>query len=377
MKKLILLFVFLVCLVWANAQISFSKSVDFTSENLNSSSIGIDIQDDTILSFDSKNGNLTLRFYKSDSLLTKKEFPLKKYFNKSNCEFEPMCLFQNNLLGILCGDELLVARLNSMQELQKIELKKLSSSFDFFKKSTGKFYCGSYFSLDRNLKKMEVVVYDIRFKKITTNYFTLDFPLATTVHPNSYFDPLYSSENRFLVSDALHYSIKIYDSTRLIDSIELEDANLFPKISDIDSIAYKRMQSNHLSLTDVTKFNSKMREKCSHIWSVFYLNSNSILVRISIPKGNHFEMFDHLWEKKDSKWILTQVKEINPYVQKSKNLWPYYSLYNKLIKINSGLCLVHFAEEQLNMENFQTDIYFNHQTQSDKLHSRLWYFQVD
>lgn len=377
MKKAILIVAFVHFILTLNAQLKLEKSVDFFNENLNSASIGLDFQNDTLLSYNVENGSLILRFYKLNTLISKRELPLKRFFKKNNCYYEPMCLFQNNTLGIVCGTQLLIANLDSKQELKKFKLKKLKSTCDFFKKSFGNFYLGSYFALDRSFKKMELTIYNIQNDEISNNQFNIDFPVATTVHPNSYFDPLYFSNDSYIVSDVGHYCIRIYQSNHLVDSIKLEDENLFPKISGLDSIAYRRIQVNHLSLTDVTKFNSKIREKCSHIWSVLYLDSNTLLVRVSIPQEKSFVMFDHLWEKTNSKWNITKVKEINPYVQKSNELWPYYSLYNKLIKNVSSLCFIHYAEDNLKNKMFQTDTYFNSNIEATKLHSNIWYFQVD
>jgi hypothetical protein len=386
MKKIFLTIVYLLFLANNNAQLQLVKTIDFFAEDLNNliGNSSFDIQNDTIVIYEKKGDNLDLRFYKDDSLFSLQILPLKKYFKKNDIRYAMRCLFQNKILAVNFGKQMLIAKLDSAMNIEKYEIKNLLNSSISFKKSIGSFYSIDYFSTDRTFKQPEVEIYDIKTGELSLHKFDFDFPVATTVSPNNYFEPLYYSKNRYAISDAAHYNIRIYEDNKLIDSIKMENDSLFPKISKKDSVAYRRVQSNFIDLDDITSFNSKIREKCAHIWSIFYLDTTNMVVRLTITENEIFEFYDHLWEKKNNKWELAKVVELFPNfdesTESSKNsskLWPHFSMYNRLIKNGNNLCFVHYAINGSTTENFQTDTYFKpvYETDPSNLHSRIWYFQ--
>lgn len=358
-----------------SAQLQLKKSEVFTREELLHSGFELDIQHDTILVYYADDDWLTLKFYHADNLVQNKRFSMRRLFNTETSGYQVLCAFQNGRLAILRGEQFYIGTFDTTMNLKKITRIKLDFSCDFLKKSKGSFYFGSHFSLDRDFRKTEVYRYSIQTNSVDKRQFEFDFPLASTMFPNSYFDPLYESQDDYLVANALHYSIKIYKQNVCVDSIQLVDETLFPKITATDSVTYRRLQRNHLAITDITAFNPEIRRRCAHIWSVFYLDSITILVRVSNPDTRSFYMVDHIWKKEANSWELSKVKNIEINDDSSAEVWPYFSIYNKLLKNNSTLCFIHYGKELLGFENFQPTTYFHYGNPSSSIKTVLWFFQ--
>lgn len=322
--------------------------------------------------------NLSVRIELSDSLLFEGQLPLKQIYGWRNRGYGIHAVFVANKLAIFAGKKMLLYACGDEASLKRVDKKRLSQSYDYFTKSNDAIYAYTYHALDRNFKQGELFTYQIATKKSTKQRITIDFPMATCISPNNYFDPLYgSNDNAFLLSDVGHYRILLYENGALSDSITLADDSLFVPISTKDSIAYKREQRNHQSLQDITQTNSDIRERNGHIWSVFYLDKNTIFVRLSNPiKPNDFELIDHLWVKVDGGWALKAVKKNNPYWHESNEFWPYFSMYNRMLKDETSLCYFHFASCAGESENFTTKDYFDPTTLTNNLCYYLWRFNI-
>lgn len=337
----------------------------------------VDVDAKRIAYFTKNADVLNLVVFEDSIQLANVQIPLKEIYNRKNKGYSYHCLIRGNRIAIFAGSYLFIYQLTDARNAVKETKVKLKTNYDFFNKSENSFYAYTYHTLNRNFKKGELFAYNFKSKTSKLTPIDIDFPVATSISPNNYFDPLYTSDESYLLADVGHYRIRFYRNGELIDSIVLNDPNLFKPISTLDSIRYRRVQANHLDLTDITDNNAKLRGHSGHIWSVYYLTDSLVFVRLSQPAGSSFELADHLWKKENNKWSLQTVMEINPFAKNNERYWPYFALYNRLMKNNDKLDFFHFtACSNVNTNAFASADYFKSSVEFSQLCYVLWRFQL-
>ncbi len=374
---------FLFLLLFTNYSFSQSELIRTKVQVINNktaleSSTQIEVDSNRICYVSRNKEGFRISIFQDSIQLTDQIIPFNEIYNFRNKGYSYHCLLRANTFALFVGKYLFLYDLTLTNELKKKCKIKLKSSYELFNKSKNTLYAYTYHPLDRTIKTGELFSYNFISKETKTKSLPIDFPIATTFLPNNYFDPLFSKENQYLISDICHYRIRFYKDNELTDSIVPDDKNLFKPISVKDSMIYRRVQTNHLSLSEVTSNNPNIRKQSGHIWSVFYLNENTVFVRLSQPsKEEGFYLLDHIWKKENGIWLLKSNMEINPYTQTSTNLWPYFSLYNRLLKNNHELCFFHFSEcSNIDSTNFVSNNYFNPNSDYSNLCYFLWRFQI-
>jgi hypothetical protein len=174
------------------------------------------------------------------------------------------------------------------------------------------------------------LAYDLANKKEKVLTFPFQEIAITHLGPNKFID---FSGTSYMICDPLRYRLYMFDlHDQLQDSISLPDS-LF-KVSPVkDFVTRFDVQKMGTGVVDHLDDMRAYVDTVDRIWMIHYINDSTLYVRLTRnslrgtnKKGQLF--YDHVWLRKDRKWTLIEIKDLNQYDPEKpigkESLWPYF-----------------------------------------------------